>query len=405
MLGGALDRHFSSWYGWLIWRKRWGFRDDVRSRYRYLALWTGGWSLLGGALPAGAAHALTSKLGASRQVGSPRRESLAWAAAAAAALPSTVLLADFFARHHYAAFGFGAAPHSVRSLADLPGKARDDVVRFVHVSDTHNGADEMGMLPQGDVLIHSGDFSKNGTEAELVQFNAWLGRQTQFKRRIVIAGNHDLCLDKDTDALTWAQFVEPWLIGTGLPSVKHKATAAARCRTLLTNCEYLAAEEATPERGLRIWGAPYSPTIAPPGIYVPWAFNRDPAAKKAAAQPGPFVNIPGIKHVPQLPLSLTDAVPSAEDEWSKIPEGIDILITHGPPKGKCDMAWGRHGGDAVLLEHVRRVKPQFHLFGHVHESYGAVREGETTFVNGSSFTALDEPRHAPVVIDVKAKAQ
>ncbi|MBZ5670708.1 MAG: metallophosphatase domain-containing protein [Acidobacteriia bacterium] len=54
--------------------------------------------------------------------------------------------------------------------------------------------------------------------------------------------------------------------------------------------------------------------------------------------------------------------------WAQIPEGLDILITHGPPFAILD-----HGGSAErregcphLLEAVFRALPRVHVFGHIH---------------------------------------
>ena len=55
--------------------------------------------------------------------------------------------------------------------------------------------------------------------------------------------------------------------------------------------------------------------------------------------------------------------------WEKIPEGIDILITHGPPIGHGDLCLShqRAGCVDLLREIQERVKPKYHVFGHIHE--------------------------------------
>ncbi|KAI0562665.1 metallophosphoesterase [Gracilaria domingensis] len=87
----------------------------------------------------------------------------------------------------------------------------------------------------------------------------------------------------------------------------------------------------------------------------------------------------------------------AEDVWDGVPNDVDILITHGPPKGILDTtSRGLRVGDAVLLEKVREVKPRVHCFGHVHESYGTVmNDGPTLFCNAAVFNG-----HAPLVVDI-----
>ena len=57
-----------------------------------------------------------------------------------------------------------------------------------------------------------------------------------------------------------------------------------------------------------------------------------------------------------------------------IPNNIDILITHGPPKGilgTCSDGFDAGCSD-LSYEIWNRVKPKVHLFGHIHEGYGAL---------------------------------
>ena len=56
-------------------------------------------------------------------------------------------------------------------------------------------------------------------------------------------------------------------------------------------------------------------------------------------------------------------------KWEKIPPGIDILLSHSPPVGHGDFCVsGVRAGCVELLSTVqRRVKPKYHVFGHIHE--------------------------------------
>jgi 3',5'-cyclic AMP phosphodiesterase CpdA len=63
-------------------------------------------------------------------------------------------------------------------------------VRIICISDTH-GQHAGLRVPDGDILIHAGDFMTYGNAPrEIIDFNAWLGRQPH-THKIVIAGNHD----------------------------------------------------------------------------------------------------------------------------------------------------------------------------------------------------------------------
>ena len=62
-------------------------------------------------------------------------------------------------------------------------------VRFVCISDTHNASPKSGAfkLPQGDVLIHAGDLTRQGTYQELRKALEWID-QAKYERKIVVAG-------------------------------------------------------------------------------------------------------------------------------------------------------------------------------------------------------------------------
>ena len=62
--------------------------------------------------------------------------------------------------------------------------------RFVCISDTHNATPLNGAfkLPKGDVLIHAGDLTKQGTLSELRKTLDWI-EEADFEVKLVIAGN------------------------------------------------------------------------------------------------------------------------------------------------------------------------------------------------------------------------
>lgn len=52
----------------------------------------------------------------------------------------------------------------------------ENKVRFVCISDTHEKLEEvLPMVPNGDVLLHAGDFTNYGDIGEVIKFNAELG--------------------------------------------------------------------------------------------------------------------------------------------------------------------------------------------------------------------------------------
>lgn len=121
----------------------------------------------------------------------------------------------------------------------------------------------------------------------------------------------------------------------------------AEARALLDGFVYLEDEAATVE-GLVFYGSPWQPK------FRIWAFGATRGAELAS-------------------------------KWAKIPDRLDVLVTHGPPFGFGDrIVWKdkeRRVGCADLLARVREVKPRLHLFGHIHQDPGRWDSEGTTFAN------------------------
>jgi predicted phosphohydrolase len=118
----------------------------------------------------------------------------------------------------------------------------DMTMRIVLISDTHNRHDGI-QLPEGDILIHSGDFSGRGLEREVIDFLHWFGKQPH-RHKVLIAGNHDFLAEKN-----------PGLFASLIPE----------------GVTYLNDSGAVIE-GLKIWGSPIQPW------FYDWAFNRQRGA-------------------------------------------------------------------------------------------------------------------------------
>lgn len=115
--------------------------------------------------------------------------------------------------------------------------------------------------------------------------------------------------------------------------------------------------------GIKIYGSPYTPE------FLNWAFM-----KKRGTD---------IKAV-----------------WDKIPDGIDVLITHGPPFKILDMTTKNvNVGCEDLLDKVLRIKPKIHVFGHIHECYGKLEMEGTKFFNASVLNQYYGLVNPPFVLD------
>lgn len=64
---------------------------------------------------------------------------------------------------------------------------------ILHLSDTHSQHRRLTELPDADILVHSGDFTMNGSEQEAIDFMDWLC-DLPYPHKIFICGNHDACL-------------------------------------------------------------------------------------------------------------------------------------------------------------------------------------------------------------------
>ena len=256
------------------------------------------------------------------------------------------------------------APQTPRTAQTAPEKPRvPGAVRFVCVSDTHDswrGESKAGGksgpdVPMGDVLVHAGDFTRSGKMDEVARFRAWL-EATPHEHKVVVAGNHETTLDAD------------YYRKRGARMMGHRPMQDPdACRALLTSTPgitYLENSFAM-VAGVGVWGSPVTPT------FCDWAFN-------------------------------VDAGPDIAKVWATIPSrGVDVLVTHGPPRGHGDRCEaGNLAGCADLLARVEAVRPALHVFGHIHEGYGVTRNAHTVFVNASTCTVRYRATNPPIVVDL-----
>lgn len=68
-------------------------------------------------------------------------------------------------------------------------------IRIICISDTHNATSP---LPPGNILVHAGDLTAQGSFGEIQAQLRWLASQP-YTHKIVIAGNHDILLDEASD--------------------------------------------------------------------------------------------------------------------------------------------------------------------------------------------------------------
>jgi len=226
-----------------------------------------------------------------------------------------------------------AAAAAAAAAFPAPKKKR---LRIACVSDTHN---HTPLLPPGDVVIHAGDLTNQGTFTELSNALNWLQRQ-KHEVKLVVAGNHDgVSLDPaytHTASLSRAQshaenlalFFTPQAVQAGVVYLRHEK----RTITLRDG------------RRFTVFASPLSPATPPPPGSSRWGFTYVPP----------------------------------ENPWLDVPEDIDVLITHTPPKYHLDRSSASlpphtHGGCPHLRDRLSQIRPLLHVFGHIHRGRGVER--------------------------------
>jgi len=92
--------------------------------------------------------------------------------------------------------------------------------------------------------------------------------------------------------------------------------------------------------------------------------------------------------------------PEIKSKWDSIQENIDVLITHGPPYGHLDQIQGISQGCQDLLTAVERMRPKFHVFGHIHTGAGTSKNEYKTFINASSCNQWYKLANLPIVFNM-----
>ena len=55
-------------------------------------------------------------------------------------------------------------------------------LKILHLSDTHGVHRRLRDLPEADILVHSGDFTMSGSEAETLDYNGPLKLDTELRQ-------------------------------------------------------------------------------------------------------------------------------------------------------------------------------------------------------------------------------
>lgn len=209
-------------------------------------------------------------------------------------------------------------------------------MKIIATADTHGLHDHVE-LPAADVLIVAGDICPMGEMQDVYVFGQWL-RRLPHTHKIVIAGNHDRPFQENQMEAINA------LIGND-PTIHYLQDSAITVD------------------GIKFYGSPWTPT------FYNWHFMANRGEE-------------------------------LQEKWSKIPEDVDVLITHGPPAGILDIVSGVPQGCADLLDQIKVIRPKFNIFGHIHEGYGERLISGVTFINASLCDVRYRPVNPPVEIEL-----
>lgn len=198
-------------------------------------------------------------------------------------------------------------------------------MKIVVISDTHDKV--FNELPEGDVLIHCGDYSNYGCYDGTKKFFEWFVKHPH-KYKIVIPGNHEkiICPFKNHTTKKWV---------------------AELIYSYRDRVKFLVDEELVIE-GVKFYGTPWCNGDS--DIMAWWGFYIEDDEERTKM-------------------------------FAKIPSDTDILISHVPPYGIQDEYMKRLLGCTSLIKRVFEIKPLVHVFGHIHSANGHVEHNGINFYN------------------------
>ena len=226
--------------------------------------------------------------------------------------------------------------------------------RFLILSDTHGLSPQStndpkhgfrkDKMPSADVVLHCGDLTENGSVKDYEKAIAMLST-LDAELKLVIAGNHDLTLDRDHclrergNADAYDEAMKLW---QG-PTAKNAGIVFLHEEGVYTFTLRKSGASFT------VYASPWTPQYGDSAFQYPTDRDRYNAISPAWAE-------------------------NVATERSRLPAfpGVDVVMTHGPPKYVLDDT-GR--GNSAGCEHLRRAichaRPRLHCFGHVHGGWGA----------------------------------
>jgi len=224
-------------------------------------------------------------------------------------------------------------------------EARRGTIRIVCTSDTHNDVPKPEEIPFGDVFIHAGDMTDDGTLEELQVAFDWISNLPH-KIKLLVAGNHDLSLDPFHPATTRGSYLKarhlfksPLAVSRGVHYLDSEVRSINPKRA-----DTSSSTPASDDGSFLVYGNPHQPEF----LGMDYAFIYKPHPSDSSAE-------------------CWASAPRKDDD-------VPIWIMHGGPKGRLDkIHLPGLEGCPVELEKILQARPKLVVFGHYHMSYGVER--------------------------------
>ena len=247
------------------------------------------------------------------------------------------------------------------------------------ISDTHNRHPKIQGLTGGDLLIHAGDFSSLGQKWEVERFIEWYAKQP-YSAKVLICGNHEVQIEREYDFRFKMMCQDAGIILLNDSSVELQ---------FLPGKAFV--DQNIPDiTKFKIHGSPVTPWFYGHN----WGWNRARNDAEAA-------------------LYKCDLI---KPHWDMIPEDTDILVTHGPPYEILDevfavdgSSYKEHGmmpryvGCVDLAARIKEVKPDMHIFGHIHCSHGQKHIDGVSYYNACICDEMYGPSNPITIIEYEKK--
>lgn len=197
-------------------------------------------------------------------------------------------------------------------------------------------------IPKADLFIHCGDMTAGGSLGETKDFADFIRTNSPCAWNIICVGNHDKCFEDDWESAA--------------------SLFDARCFVVNNQSVTITVGDET----IKLWISGFTPP------FMRWSFM------------------------------------ATEEELAKMylsmPDELDILVTHGPPRGILDTGYqDPHVGSIALAEALEWRNVKHNVFGHLHscggQSVQPYFEG-TTYHNVAACDDAYKLVRQPIIIEL-----